>query len=309
MRRRPALPAAAPDDSQTAPSRDRLVTTLFLAALLHGMVILGVTFSGDLNRGDRAPGLDVQLLAEGTRDEVRDRPAAYLAQASRVGTGTTPERIDARTPLGAPPQPPTEATLSQAPAAADASLSADLAVLTSSNARMTVRYSAPVLADSAAEGRNTIAEAAAALRAALAALDAGGEDPVDSAQLTGPQGATDGWVSPDTQASLVAPYLDAWRRRVERLGTLNYPTVARAGRAVANPVLEIELAASGALSAVRVRRSSGSPELDAAALQILRLGTPFDPFPADMAAAYPVLRFAYEWQFTQRGRLAVEVSQ
>ncbi len=166
-----------------------------------------------------------------------------------------------------------------------------------------------MLADSAAEGRTAIAEAEAALRAALAALDAGGEDPVDSARLTGPQAAKDGWVSPDTQASLVAPYLDAWRRRVERLGTLNYPAVARAGRAVGNPVLEIELAASGALSAVRVRRSSGKPELDAAALQILRLGTPFDPFPADMAAAYPVLRFAYEWQFTQRGRLAVDVPQ
>jgi protein TonB len=70
-----------------------------------------------------------------------------------------------------------------------------------------------------------------------------------------------------------------------------------------NPILEIELAASGRMQSVRVRRSSGSAELDAAALQILRLASPFERFPADMAAAYPVLRFAYEWQFVERGRL------
>ncbi len=39
------------------------------------------------------------------------------------------------------------------------------------------------------------------------------------------------WVTPDTRAATLAPYLDAWRRKVERIGTLNYPTVARAAGA------------------------------------------------------------------------------
>jgi hypothetical protein len=34
----------------------------------------------------------------------------------------------------------------------------------------------------------------------------------------------------------------------------------------------------------------------------VRLASPFDPFPAAMRKSYPVLRFAYEWQFLE-GRL------
>ena len=36
---------------------------------------------------------------------------------------------------------------------------------------------------------------------------------------------------------------------------------------------------------------------------ILRLASPFDPFPPELARDYRVLRFAYEWQFVG-GRLA-----
>ena len=44
-------------------------------------------------------------------------------------------------------------------------------------------------------------------------------------------------------------------------------------------------------------------ELDAAAMDILKLAAPFDAFPKELAARHDVLRFAYEWQFVG-GRLA-----
>ena len=47
----------------------------------------------------------------------------------------------------------------------------------------------------------------------------------------------------------------------------------------------------------QIRKSSGIPELDQAALEILKLASPFDPFPAELAQEYRLLRFAYEWQF------------
>ena len=53
----------------------------------------------------------------------------------------------------------------------------------------------------------------------------------------------------------------------------------------------------GRLRSARIRRASGQPEIDAAALDILRLASPFDPFPPDLARDYRSLRFAYEWQF------------
>jgi protein TonB len=111
------------------------------------------------------------------------------------------------------------------------------------------------------------------------------------------------WVTPDTRESILAPYLDSWRRRVERVGTLNYPTAAERSGVRASPVLEVAIDSDGRLSKARIMTSSGYPDLDAAALAILKLASPFAPFPPDLAARYHTLRFAYEWQFTG-GRVA-----
>ena len=37
-----------------APSRDRLTTTVFMAALVHGVIIVGVTFGGVKQEGQGA---------------------------------------------------------------------------------------------------------------------------------------------------------------------------------------------------------------------------------------------------------------
>ena len=111
------------------------------------------------------------------------------------------------------------------------------------------------------------------------------------------------WITPDTRASTLAPYLDAWRRKVEQVGTINYPTAARRPGVSASPVLEVAIDSSGKLEKAVIRTSSGFPELDQAALSILKLASPFDPFPPELAKEYRVLRFAYEWQFVG-GRVA-----
>jgi periplasmic protein TonB len=68
-----------------------------------------------------------------------------------------------------------------------------------------------------------------------------------------------------------------------------------------NPVIEVGIAADGTLDRAVIRRSSGSVELDNAALQTLKLASPFDPFPAELAREHQVLRFVYEWQWTRGG--------
>jgi len=110
-------------------------------------------------------------------------------------------------------------------------------------------------------------------------------------------------VTPSTRSSDVAVYLDAWKRRVEQVGTLHFPNEARRQSMSGNPVIEVALAANGSLVEAQVRRSSGHTELDRAAITILRLATPFEAFPAELATRHDVLRFAYEWQFVG-GRLA-----
>ena len=69
------------------PATDRLSSTLFVAALFHGLVILGVTFTGP--HGDTAaiPTLKVTLLADSDAPDTDSVDADYLAQRSSTGGG------------------------------------------------------------------------------------------------------------------------------------------------------------------------------------------------------------------------------
>jgi protein TonB len=108
--------------------------------------------------------------------------------------------------------------------------------------------------------------------------------------------------TPDTRASGLAEYLDGWRRRVERIGTANYPKELLGSIGAGRPTLEVVIAADGSLDDIVVRRSSGDNALDQAALRILRLAGPFAPLPDSIRADYDVLRFAYEWDFSPETR-------
>lgn len=94
-----------------------------------------------------------------------------------------------------------------------------------------------------------------------------------------------------------AYYLDAWRRKVERIGQLNYPAEAKAKGLAGTLRLRVSIAADGALNDVRVLEGSGHAVLDAAALRIVRLAAPYAPFSPTMRAATRVLEIERTWQF------------
>jgi protein TonB len=106
-------------------------------------------------------------------------------------------------------------------------------------------------------------------------------------------------ISANTRESRIATYLNTWKTRVEQVGTLHFPAVATLTGVDRYPVLEVAINADGRLREVLVRNSSGQRELDQAAMEILRLAAPFEPFPAALRADYDVLRFAYEWRFSE----------
>jgi protein TonB len=274
-----------------APVRDRLLTMLFLAGLLHGIVILGLTFNAAAGEGAGAPGLQVLLVSDELPDADRNDSATYLAQRTQLGSGNTRSSVAPRNRQSAVPIP-AQAGVPNGNALAppgEASGSPSERVLTTSAWSTQVRYLGDV-GDAGAQRRRPL------LLDEQPASQPGPADESGPAQLRGPK-RDELWVTPDSKAATLAPYLDAWRRKVEHIGTLNYPTAARIVASKASPVLEVGISASGKLDRVLIRRSSGSPELDQAALDILKLASPFDPFPPELAREYRVLRFAYEWQF------------
>ena len=110
-------------------------------------------------------------------------------------------------------------------------------------------------------------------------------------------------ISTATREYRYASYMEAWRRKVERIGNLNYPQEARREGLFGNLILHVAVRADGSLEGVRVIRSSGHPLLDEAAINIVELAAPFAPFPADIKAETDVLDITRTWQFQRNNRL------
>ncbi len=271
--------------------------TLFLAAVLHAIVILGITFSAG-PKDEGAPGLEVLLVSDEVPTAARNDSATYLAQRTQLGSGNTDRPVAPRNRSTRTPAPAGLAGASAADSreSRDTQSSEDERVLTTSAARPDIRYFSEI------ELGSPEAAGASGLPAATAAVEPGREDDPGPVELRGPH-RDELWVTPDSREATLAPYLDNWRHRVERIGTLNYPVAARRASVAAAPVLEVAINADGRLESVRIRRSSGFPDLDHAALEILKLASPFNPFPPELAAKYHTLHFAYEWQFVG-GRIA-----
>jgi protein TonB len=274
---------------------DRLAMAVFIAALLHGLVILGVRFTLPSGDDRPLPTLEVLLVPDGPPQEPNPG-ASYISTRDQRGSGTTRENLRTSLPEASARLLEHEGEVGgesfSAPAASSTQGGAQLLASRAMNGRQlpagedAERYESPAVP---IESRPlpTVGVHASAAEATL--------------QLRG-EHAPDDRLLADTRESVIAAYLDGWKRRIEQVGTINFPDAARRSKLSGNPVLEVAIRSDGQLQEVLVRRSSGHRELDAAAIRIVRLASPFDPFPPAMRERYPLLRFAYEWQFL-KGRL------
>ncbi len=96
------------------------------------------------------------------------------------------------------------------------------------------------------------------------------------------------FISPSTREVGYAMYYKTMQKRVEEVGTLNFPQ--QNGRKMYGElVVEIPIFQDGTIymkdGGARVEKSSGNPALDAAALAIVRRAAPFGRFPPNMLSS------------------------
>ena len=287
--------AAEPIRTSSVTVKDRLTVTLFLAGLFHLIVILGITFAPPAPDSGAVPTLEVLLTSSALPESAANDRASYLAERTQQGAGD-PMTARTRQPgAGTGPEDvPGDAQGGPEQPSAEDSRGGDPKLLSARDA----------LPRFTAEGELTEPSLPALPQEQFAGVLSpfAGADDAAELELKG-AARRELLVTPSTRQSEVAGYLDAWKRRIEQVGTLNFPNEARRRNLSGNPVIEVVLAANGALVRAGVQHSSGYPELDRAALEILKLAAPFEAFPETLAERHDVLRFAYEWQFV-RGRLA-----
>ena len=95
-----------------------------------------------------------------------------------------------------------------------------------------------------------------------------------------------------------AQYIEDWRQKVERVGTLNYPEAAR-GRLYGTLVLTVTLDRDGEIILVSIDRSSGHKILDEAARRIVHMAAPYAPFPPAIRQDTDQLVITRAWTFTR----------
>jgi protein TonB len=274
---------------------DRLATAAFVAALLHGLLILGLRFTAPTSDERPLPTLEVLLVPEGELEDPNPE-SSYIADRDQRGSGNTRERLRTSLPEASARilehSGDTQGTAFTDPPASSVRGGSRMVVSDAGRGRR-------VLAGEAVE--QTEPEAVPIESRPLPTVGVNASAADETLRLHGDP-APDDRLLADTRESAIAGYLDGWKRRIEQAGTLNFPDEARRRALSGNPVLEVAIRADGTLQEVLVRRSSGHRELDVAAVRIVRLASPFDPFPPAMRERYPMLRFAYEWQFL-KGRM------
>jgi len=96
------------------------------------------------------------------------------------------------------------------------------------------------------------------------------------------------FISPSTQEVGYAMYYKAMQKRVEEVGTLNFPQ-QNGSKLYGELVVYIPVFQDGSVyekeGGPRIERSSGNPALDKAALAIVRRAAPFGKFPANMRSS------------------------
>jgi periplasmic protein TonB len=275
------------------PASDRMLTTCFLAALIHGIVILGVTFSapGGKTSGDDARALEVILVNDQAPSVAQNPNAQYLSERTQRGSGNTLKRERTLIPKSSlmPVERPGIPSGEGLAALQAGTVRGDEELIATQQPGQKILYFAS----------STAAPMPSQLPLLLEKRPDLGMTPNDDGVELRMRGEAmhQLWIAADTRESDVAVYLDSWRRKIERVGTMNFPDIARRQKLSGTPVIEVTIGANGNLLQTIVRRTSGHPEIDEAAMRILKLAAPFDPFPGELSAKHDEIRIAYEWQF------------
>ncbi|NRH26124.1 energy transducer TonB [Pseudomonas sp. MS19] len=288
----PSLPPAG------ASPADRLGFTLFLAAVLHIAVILGVGFTV-VEPETLSKTLEITLST--FKSETKPKEADFLAQDNQQGSGTLEHKAAPKTTEKAPFQDTKvnkvqPKTVAKPPPAPKEAPKAAVATVKPQPQKTPVKREKPKPAPSHEPAPSFDREQ---LSSEIASLEA---DLANEVQAYAKRPKILRLNAASTMRDKGAWYKDQWRKKVERIGNLNYPDDARRKRIYGSLRLLVSINRDGSLYEVLVLESSGQPTLDKAAMRIVRLAAPFAPFSGDLIDI-DRLEIIRTWRFEKGDRL------
>ena len=278
---------------------DRLGFTLFLAAVLHAALILGLGFT---LAEPSSISQTVEITLSTFKSEDKPKEADFLAQDNQQGSGTLEHKAAPKTSEQAPFQDTEVRKVSPAAAPPPSNQS--------ETPKTTVATRAPQPEKTPDTPQKNKPEPQSPPAPTF-----------DSSQLSAEIASLEAQLSQDIQQYAKRPrvsrqntaatmrdisawYRDEWRKKVERIGNLNYPEEARRQRIHGSLRMLVVVDRNGSVQELRVLESSGHPVLDEAAMRIVRLSAPFAPFTGELAKTFDQVEIIRTWRFERGDRLS-----
>ena len=299
----------------TAPTA-RLNFTLFFSVIVHLVFLLGVGFSvSSPPNNPPLTSLDITLVKQQT--EIVPEDADFLAQANNEGGGEGDKKAPDPTPnqnnadpitseaSKTPPTPPPQPIVKPTP---PAPIEKSTKVITQAKAERQIQTTKELNSDV-----KPITEVVPPARPQLKASDLISqvkneikmlEQQLDMSAKALSKKPRKRYLSSRTKQYVAAAYHEAWRKKVERIGNLNYPQEAKRQRLNGSLMLSVDINPDGSVpvDGIVISRSSGHEILDKAAIKIVRLGAPYAPIPENVLQDYDVITIIRTWKFeTDRG--------
>ena len=94
-------------------------------------------------------------------------------------------------------------------------------------------------------------------------------------------------------------YFEAWKKKVERMGSMNYPEAAKINNSFSNLVMRVTINSNGLVHNIAIIKSSGNEGLDIAAADIVKNGSPYAPFSEQMKREVDQVNITRIWKFIE----------
>ncbi|RBP49768.1 energy transducer TonB [Arenicella xantha] len=255
---------------------DLLSVTAFFSALLHAVVILGISFKlpeiGSRASTDNT--LDVVLLNSSNNRPVED--ANVVSSTDNEGGGDDDQAAESPLPWKAVNPSKIQSVQKTANQEASSSLTPDQ-YITAQDGELVVQRLNPektkLESSEAVVGPDKFTINARQLeRERLVAKLA-------QAQKEYNERPKKEFLSPLTKAHGAAEYLDAWKKRVTAVGNANYPVQIKANAIHGSLIITVEINANGTIRDIDINEPSKHKILNETAKRIMRDASPFAVFP------------------------------
>ncbi|HEX9180571.1 MAG TPA: TonB family protein [Burkholderiales bacterium] len=265
------------------------------STVLHLIVLVGITFTLPQVQKLRNISQPLEVVLVNTRTKTKPSKADALAQANLDGGGNTDAKRRAKNPLPVLPKETRNLQVEQAAKKVQELEREARALMTAVKAEQKVNPPEPK-ADAREQpaddqkGKDIVARSLE-----IARLQAQIDREWDAYQKR-PRRT---FVGARAQSYDLAQYVEDWRHKIERVGTLNFPEAARQQKLFGSLQLTVAIKIDGSVESVVIDRPSGKKILDQAALRIVELAGPFAPLPTALRKNTDILHITRTWTFTR----------